>query len=65
MVLLVLKQVDCVIGDIQNSCHWQQRVMFWVTWQNAHEHIPLRFVAQFFPRTSQLLIFVVSTTWYG
>ena len=31
--------------------------MFWVTWQNAHEHIPLRFVAQFFPRTSQLLIF--------
>ena len=39
-------------GDARNSCRWRERRMFWVTWQNAREHIPSRCVAQFFLRAS-------------
>ena len=46
------KQVDCFFGDAVNSCRWRERRLFWVTWQNAREHLPLRCVAQFFLRAS-------------
>ena len=44
----VLRQVDCFCGDARNRCRWRERRMFWVTWQNAREHIPSSCVAQFF-----------------
>ena len=49
---LLPKQVDCFFGDTQNSRCWQESRMFWVTWQNAQEHIPLCCVDQFFLRAS-------------
>ena len=49
---LLPKQVDCFFGDAENSCRWRERRMFWVTWQNAREHIPSHCVAQFFLRAS-------------
>ena len=49
---LLPKQVECFFGDARNSCRWQESRMFWVTWQNAREHIPLCRLAQFFRRAS-------------
>ena len=39
-------------GDARNSSRWPESRTFWVTWQNARQHIPFCCLDQFFLRTS-------------
>ena len=58
--------VRLFFGGCTKQLLWQESRMFWVTWQNAWEHIPSCCVAQFFLHANLLscrcLAFVVSTT---